>query len=428
MIKAPQQFLLRRFVCLPTVLPSLSVVAAPASSARRTPCGRLLARVLGAGPTGALAALALVEAGWAVELCDPLTAEALSQRRRAYAFNQSSRELLQRLDLWSALEPQLVAFDELQLWDLGIERSVVFGLDDLAPGRSRSRAAAIGWIGRHDQLMAVLLGRLKQQANVSLQLGPSPAPVPEAAGSRRFDLVIGADGPESATRRSLGIGCWRQPYRQFCLTAEVELRGAAADQAWELLRPEGPFAVLPLGERRFQLVWSAPESRCRQLEGLPASAFLDRLAAVLPDRFQPDALLDQPRAYPVELLLAQRLHRGRTLLVGESAHRCHPVGGQGLNLCWRDVAVLHQLACRAAQGKLHPRRLGAAYGRRRWPDLLLTLLATDLLVRVFSNRSPWLLPLRSLALTLLARFRRLRRLALALMSSGACAIQGAPPE
>ena len=407
------------------------MLAAPSPSAARTSSGRrLLARVLGAGPTGALAALALVEAGWAVELCDPLSAEALSQRRRAYAFNQSSRELLQRLDLWSAIEPSLIPFNELQLWDLGAEQAVVFGLDDLAPAQGRCGVSAIGWIGRHDQLMALLLERLGQQQAVSLQLGRTPMPAPplNADGLPRFDLVIAADGPESATRRNLGIGCWRRPYGQSCLTAEVELRGTADDQAWELLRPEGPFAVLPLGERRFQLVWSASESRCRQLESLPASAFLDCLAGVLPDRFQPDVLLDQPRAYPVQLLLAQRLHRGSTLLVGESAHRCHPVGGQGLNLCWRDVAVLHQLARRAAQGKLQPRRLGAAYGRRRWPDLLLTLLATDLLVRIFSNRSPWLLPLRGLALTLLARFRRLRRLALAMMSSGVGAIQPLPPD
>ncbi len=415
-------------MCFLTFLPCLSVLAAPSPSAVRTPSGRLLARVLGAGPTGALAALALAEAGWAVELCDPLTAEALSQRRRAYAFNQSSRELLQRLDLWSAIEPSLIPFDQLQLWDLGAERAVVFGLDDLAPAQGRCGVSAIGWIGRHDQLMALLLERLGQQQAVSLQLGRTPAPAPNAAELPRFDLVIAADGPESATRRTLGISCWRRPYGQSCLTAEVELRGAADDQAWELLRPEGPFAVLPLGEGRFQLVWSAPESRCRQLESLPASAFLDRLAGVLPDRFQPDVLLDQPRAYPVELLLAQRLHRGSTLLVGESAHRCHPVGGQGLNLCWRDVAVLHQLARRAAQGKLQPRRLGAAYGRRRWPDLLLTLLATDLLVKIFSNRSPWLLPIRGLALTLLARFRRLRRLTLAVMSTGVGAIQHSPPD
>ena len=65
-------------------------------------------------------------------------------------------------------------------------------------------------------------------------------------------------------------------------------------------------------------------------------------------------------------------------------------------------------------------RLPAAYGRRRWPDLLLTLLATDLLVRLFSNRSPLLLPIRHLALLLLARLPPLRQLALAAMTHGPC--------
>jgi 2-polyprenyl-6-methoxyphenol hydroxylase-like FAD-dependent oxidoreductase len=133
---------------------------------------------------------------------------------------------------------------------------------------------------------------------------------------------------------------------------------------------------------------------------------------------QPDALVEQPRAFPVQLLLARRLLRGRAILLGASGHRCHPVGGQGLNLCWRDVAVLHRLALRAASGQLSVQRLPAAYGRSRWPDLLLTLAATDLLVRLFSNRQPLLLPLRHLALLSLARFAPLRRLSLALMGDG----------
>jgi 2-octaprenyl-6-methoxyphenol hydroxylase len=131
-------------------------------------------------------------------------------------------------------------------------------------------------------------------------------------------------------------------------------------------------------------------------------------------------LVDDPRAFPVSLLLARRLHWGSTVLVGESGHRCHPVGGQGLNLCWRDVAQLHRLARRVQSGRLPVSRLPAAYGRRRWPDLLLTLVATDLLVRVFSNRSPLLLPLRRLALVLLARLAPLRRLSLAAMTQGPC--------
>jgi 2-octaprenyl-6-methoxyphenol hydroxylase len=99
------------------------------------------------------------------------------------------------------------------------------------------------------------------------------------------------------------------------------------------------------------------------------------------------------------------------------------VGGQGLNLCWRDVAVLQQLARRAAAGRLRPRRLPAAYARRRWLDILLVLLATDALVRLFSNRQPLLLPLRQLALAALARYRWLRRLCLSAMTDGPCRLR-----
>ena len=102
--------------------------------------------------------------------------------------------------------------------------------------------------------------------------------------------------------------------------------------------------------------------------------------------------------------------------------------GQGLNLCWRDVAELHRLALRVRQGRLPLRRLGPLYARRRWPDLLLTLAATDLMVRLFSNRSPLLLPLRALALALLARGRGLRRLSLRLMSEGSGRLAAASPE
>ena len=375
------------------------------------------ALVHGAGPTGALAALALADAGWQVEIRDPLSAEQLQARGRAYAFNHSSQRLLQRLGLWEALVAAMVPFRRLQLRDCALGRQVPFDADDLPAGcRSGDPAAAVGWIARHAPLMAVLLQRLQMEPAIQLQLGWGELPPPLQSS---IDLEIAADGPASPRRRALGIGLWRLPYRQQCLTAQVELRGNADDQAWELFRPEGPFAVLPLGAGQSQLVWSAPAERCRRLEALPPAPFLEAVAAALPDALEPDALLDQPRAFPVELLLARRLSAGRTVLVGESGHRCHPVGGQGLNLCWRDVAVLHRLARRAAAGRLPLRALPAAYGRRRWLDLLLTLAFTHSLVLLFSNRRRWLLPLRRLALRLLARLAPLRRFSLGLMTLGA---------
>ena len=90
----------------------------------------LQAQVMGAGPTGALAALALADAGWQVTIVDPLGPSALLERTRAYAFTQSSRKLLERLGLWQACDPLMVPFRRLELLDLGARASVAFALLD----------------------------------------------------------------------------------------------------------------------------------------------------------------------------------------------------------------------------------------------------------------------------------------------------------
>jgi 2-octaprenyl-6-methoxyphenol hydroxylase len=51
------------------------------------------------------------------------------------------------------------------------------------------------------------------------------------------------------------------------------------------------------------------------------------------------------------------------------------------------------------------------------------LLATDALVRLFSNRQPLLLPCRRLALALLGRFTWLRAMSLSAMSDGPCRLR-----
>ena len=373
----------------------------------------LRAQVLGAGPTGALTALALAQVGWSVQLHDSQSAEALCQRSRAYALTHSSRELLERLQLWQPLAPQLIPFRRLELCDRAIGSQVPFSVADLPAPLRRGSADAVGWILQHRPLMELLLAAVGRQPLIQSQLG-------EAAAAQPVDLVVAADGHGSPARRAAGLGQARWPYRQGCLTVQVGLRGSQPDQAWELFRPQGPFAVLPLGGNRFQLVWSAPMQQLRRLEQLEPVAFLDALSAALPEQLQAELLLDQPRAFPVAIEMAWPLRRGRLVLVGEAAHRCHPVGGQGLNLCWRDVLALQGLAQQVSAGRLAAGRLPGRYARRRWLDILLVLLATDALVRLFSNRQVLLLPLRRLGLLALARWRPLRRLSLMAMTLGPC--------
>jgi 2-octaprenyl-6-methoxyphenol hydroxylase len=379
----------------------------------------LRARVFGAGPTGSLAALALARSGWQVVLCDPQPAAVLLDRSRAYALTHSSAELLEGLGLWQPLQVHLAPFRRLELCDQALQQQVTFGAADLPVHPGRSSADAVGWILQHRPLIALLLQALEGESGVSLCLA-DPA---GCASELPVDLEVAADGHHSPRRRAARIRHWHRPYRQGCLTVQVRLRGSEADQAWELFRPEGPFAVLPLGGDAFQLVWSAPLPRLQQLERLEPAAFLDALSAALPERLQAEVLLDQPRAFPVALEWAWPLQRRGLVVVGEAAHRSHPVGGQGLNLCWRDVAVLQQLAGQVQAGRLPSRQLPGRYAARRWLDIALVLLATDALVRLFSNRQPLLLPLRRLGLALLAQAPWLRALSLSAMSDGPCRLR-----
>ena len=372
--------------------------------------------VLGAGPTGSLTAFALAQKGYQVVLHDPQSAHNLQSRSRAYAITHSSRRLLDGLGLWSPLKSALTGFEALELRDDASSGRVRFSRSDL---NSINRdQGTIGWILDHRPLMRLLLQQLHNHANVRLYLGSPPPEAPADA------LVVAADGPGSPTRRHWRIPVWQHRYRQGCLTSKVALRGSDDATAFELFRPEGPLAVLPLGNGTAQVVWSAPFQSCEQRAGLSGSAFLDQLAAVLPQGLEPDLLLDKPRAFPQQWQLARRFSRGRGVLIGEAAHRCHPVGGQGLNLCWRDVETLMTVADPTLDAEVIARR----YGRRRWLDVLAVGIATDLLVRLFSNRLPPLCLLRRITLIVMARMSVLRRISLRAMTDGPMQLLRPLPE
>ena len=229
-----------------------------------------------------------------MQLVDPLSPQQLSARSRAYALTHSSRALLEQLGLWAELLPALAPFRRLDLCDRALHRQVAFTADDL-PSAAHS-SAAVGWSLQHRPLMELLLRAVRSEPAIALHLGAPMEPTP-------VDLLVAADGHHSPTRRAAGLRGWGFSYRQGCLTVQVRLRGSAPDQAWELFRPEGPFAVLPLGGDAFQLVWSAPMARLQRLEALDGAAFLDALSAALPDALQAEVLLDQPKAFPVSWAL-----------------------------------------------------------------------------------------------------------------------------
>jgi 2-octaprenyl-6-methoxyphenol hydroxylase len=109
-------------------------------------------------------------------------------------------------------------------------------------------------------------------------------------------------------------------------------------------------------------------------------------------------------------LVARGLARDRIALVGEAAHVMPPIGAQGLNLGFRDVADL----VRCLEGTADPGApdVLARYERARRSDVLTRTVAADLLNRtLISSLMPFQLA-RGLGLGGLAMIAPLRRLAM----------------
>jgi len=129
-------------------------------------------------------------------------------------------------------------------------------------------------------------------------------------------------------------------------------------------------------------------------------------------------LLGDRFLFPVKLMQSDRYTLSRLALVGDAAHCCHPVGGQGMNLGIRDAAALAQVIKTAHQrgedvGSLKVLR---RYERWRKFENLMILGFTDFLDRFFSNTVLPIVLVRRLGLHVMRAIRPLRFLALKLMT------------
>ena len=141
---------------------------------------------------------------------------------------------------------------------------------------------------------------------------------------------------------------------------------------------------------------------------------IDNLSTILPDDFKLDQIIGEFNIFPVSLSLnLPILNFKKLVFVGDAFHTFHPVGGQGLNSCWRDVNTIFDLFNENIPiTKMHLILFKFKYFSCRILDIILTMFITDTLISVFANRNLFLYPIRKLSFLLLNNFLLVRKLVL----------------
>lgn len=378
------------------------------------------AAVVGAGPAGIAASLALAHVGATVALAGPPPPKVPAARpeTRTAALLTSSVDFLKRLNVWDALAPHAAPLKAIHIVDAS--RSFLRSQDITFEARELG-LDAFGYNIANTALNEALyaraqadLARIAPETVEAISFDDNAAKLTLGDGTwLSVGLVVGADGRNSLCREAAGIRVDQTRYDQAAIASSFHHALPHDGVSTEIHREGGSVTSVPTPDPLVSsLIWVGETSEIEALMTCGdrdfAAKLQERLGDLLGNIEDPG-----PRAsFPVIGLTAKLLATNRTALVGEAAHILPPIGAQGLNLGLRDAAALADCV---ADARRHGRDPGghavlASYVRARQLDVMSRTLGVD-----FLNRSllTSLLPVQAARGALLAglnAFAPLRRL------------------
>ena len=378
--------------------------------------------ICGTGIVGLATALALARQGQQVTLVGPrqtfapATSEAFHPR--VYAISPASQKFLTSIGVWNLLDAQrLTAVQAMEIHGDGAGRVNLNAWQAAIP--------ELAWIVESGELERVLtqavqifgLNWVTEKFSHYTRSDAEVCMTTEQGTVLQAELLIAADGAQSPLRAAAGLPVEIKPYGVTAIVAHLNCSQPHQGTAFQWFNDQGVLALLPMPATQMgsqvSLVWSLKETFAQALLVLPAAEQATQLSVRLAELTSGRLGELTPRgplsAFPLSLNQSPMIGE-RLALVGDAAHRLHPLAGQGLNLGLGDVqALVSTIVEREAFRGVGDPMVLRRYRRARAEPVLAMRMVTDGLHRLFDAQNAPAAWLRNVGMTLVDRLPMLKR-------------------
>jgi 2-octaprenylphenol hydroxylase len=317
--------------------------------------------IVGAGMVGAATACLLARAGFSVAMVEAREPSPWSQEEpvglRVSALSPGSADVLAEAGAWrQIIKSRTCPYRRMRVEDREVDSDIEFSSGEFGMER-------LGTIVENDLVQWSLWQCMQELGSIDL-FCPAPVESFEYDSERvrvlledrteiQAGLLVGADGADSAIRKSLGIGQQFWTYGQQGIVAVVETEIPNSGIAWQRFLQGGPLAFLPLSDGSSSIVWSQSNAEAKRLLNLDDESFCAELQVAMTGNsptetesvgtFGAISHAGPRAAFPLTMRLSDSYTAQRAVLVGDAAHVVHPLAGQGVNLGLVDAAALIEI-------------------------------------------------------------------------------------
>jgi len=337
--------------------------------------------------------------------------------KRTTAIAEGSKVFLESQGLWQYIKEFAEPIHNIKVIDKTAKSKLFFS--------NPKENSNLGYIVKNSKLIEVLIRLLKKKKNISIiegagisSINSNNSKILSFSKNEKIssDMIIAADGKNSAVRKILGTNVFKKHYREKALVINFYHEKPHKNIAYEFFFKTGPLAILPMQKNKnnFQsaLIWSNnPQS-----VDMIASTELQKkyVTEILNEKIQQYlgriTNINSIQTFHLSAHINEKFYHDRAVYIGDAAHSIHPIAGQGWNLGLRDIKSLMNMLKKSKNTKtqIGSIKFCKAYNDLCFYDAYRLFEITDKLDWIFKNDQHYLKFVKKLGFNIINKNKTLK--------------------
>jgi len=201
---------------------------------------------------------------------------------------------------------------------------------------------------------------------------------------KNYDLCIFTDRQRKQDLET-NFEFHKKEFNQTAITFNLKFADAPDDTAHQFFFDDSILAILPFSEDEASIVWSCQNKLYKELQEKSRNEFLEIFLARTNYLYKPVAGITNQTSFPLSMSVSDTLYTKRFLIMGDAAHKIHPMAGQGLNLGLRDLRAFQLALSERKSDDIGLNSFLKKYQRKRLRDIKEFSFLTNQLNNLFLN-------------------------------------------